>query len=102
METMNIFLTEPLKQFVDTQVAERGYNTASEYVRALIRADQKRKVQEKLEALLREGLESRDTKELTTENWANIRRTVRERLAQRNAAIPGHTTRESPSEQAVC
>lgn len=102
METMNISLTEPLKQFVDTQVAERGYNTVSEYVRVLIRADQKRKVQEKLEVLLREGLESSDTKELTTENWANIRRTVRERLAQRDAAIPSHTTRESPSEQAVC
>jgi Arc/MetJ-type ribon-helix-helix transcriptional regulator len=34
METMNISLPEPLKQFVDHQVAQGGYSTASEYVRS--------------------------------------------------------------------
>ena len=42
MSTMNISLPEALKSFVDTQVAERGYSTSSEYVRELIRADQDR------------------------------------------------------------
>ncbi len=40
MSTMNISLPDSLKSFVDEQVARRGYGTSSEYVRALIRADQ--------------------------------------------------------------
>jgi len=39
---MNISLPDALKSFVDTQVAERGYSTSSEYVRELIRKDQDR------------------------------------------------------------
>jgi antitoxin ParD1/3/4 len=42
MSTMNVSLPEALKAFVDQQVAERGYGTASEYVRELIRKDQER------------------------------------------------------------
>lgn len=37
---MNISLPESLKEFVDQQVAARGYSTSSEYVRELIRKDQ--------------------------------------------------------------
>lgn len=39
---MNISLPEPLKVFVERQVAERGYGTTSEYVRELIRREQER------------------------------------------------------------
>tara|TARA_R110000868_G_scaffold11984_4_gene58307 strand:+ start:8611 stop:8838 length:228 start_codon:yes stop_codon:yes gene_type:complete len=39
---MNISLPEPLKAYVDEQIAERGYGTVSEYVRELIRKDQDR------------------------------------------------------------
>lgn len=42
MSTMNIYLANSLKAFVDAQVSERGYGTSSEYVRELIRADQDR------------------------------------------------------------
>jgi antitoxin ParD1/3/4 len=42
MTTMNISLPEPLKTFVDQQVAGRGFGTSSEYVRDLIRRDQDR------------------------------------------------------------
>jgi len=42
MSTMNISLPDSLKDFVDAQVAERGYGTSSEYVRELIRRDQDR------------------------------------------------------------
>lgn len=36
METMNIALPKPMKVFVQSQVAQRGYSSASEYIRALI------------------------------------------------------------------
>ncbi len=44
MVTMNVSLPETLKQFVDEQVAERGFGTTSEYVRELIRYDRDRAV----------------------------------------------------------
>ena len=52
---MNISLPDPLKTFVDEQVAGRGYGTSSEYVRELIRKDQDR---QHLRGLLLEGAES--------------------------------------------
>ena len=39
---MNISLPDPLKKLVDGQVSTGRYSTASEYVRELIRADEKR------------------------------------------------------------
>jgi antitoxin ParD1/3/4 len=55
---MNISLPESLKGFVDTQVQTGGYSTSSEYIRDLIREDQKRKLEQKLSLLLLEGMES--------------------------------------------
>lgn len=42
MGTMNISLPDAMKEFVDEQVAARGYGTSSEYVRDLIRREQDR------------------------------------------------------------
>jgi len=58
MATMNISLPETLRNFIDNQVQERGYSTSSEYVRELIRNDQIRQGEQKLAALMLEGLES--------------------------------------------
>ena len=58
METMNIALPESMKQFVQERVSEGGYSSVSEYVRELIRADQKRKAEDRIDALLLEGLDS--------------------------------------------
>lgn len=55
MSTMNISLPESLKEFVDEQVAARGYSTSSEYVRELIRKDQESL---RLRTLLLEGAAS--------------------------------------------
>jgi antitoxin ParD1/3/4 len=79
MESMNISLPEPLRQFVDGQIATGRYSSASEYVRELIREDEKRKAQERLKALLLEGLQGEET-ELTHEDWAAIRKEAQARL----------------------
>ena len=55
MSTMNVSLSEALKDFVEDQVSARGYSTSSEYVRDLIRKDQDR---QRLRALLLEGAAS--------------------------------------------
>lgn len=73
MQSMNISLPDPLKQFVDGQIAKGRYSSASEYVRELIRADEKRKAEDQLEALLLEGLSSEETA-LTPADWKAIRK----------------------------
>ena len=42
MSTMNIFLPDSLKPFVDEQVSKRGFSTSSDQMRELIRKDQER------------------------------------------------------------
>ena len=82
MQSMNISLPEPLKQFVDGQVAQGRYSSASEYVRELIRADEKRKAEEELEAKLLEGINSTES-ELTPANWTAIRKEALARVQGR-------------------
>jgi antitoxin ParD1/3/4 len=55
---MNISLPENLKGFVDSQVQAGGYSTSSEYIRELIREDQKKKLEQRLSLLLLEGMHS--------------------------------------------
>ena len=55
MATMNISLPDALKQFVDAQVAEHAYGSASEYLRELIR---KQRDVEKLRQMLLDGANS--------------------------------------------
>jgi antitoxin ParD1/3/4 len=78
MQSMNISLPDPLKQFVDGQISLGRYSSVSEYVRELIRADERRKAEEQLEAKLLEGLNSAES-ELTPADWSAIRK---EALAQ--------------------
>ena len=88
METMNISLPESMKHFVDEQVAAGAYSTVSEYIRALVREDQKRKAQERLEALLLEAFESGEPAEMMQDDWEQIRR---EGLARLHARMAGES-----------
>ena len=73
MQSMNISLPDPLKQYVDGQISTGRYSSASEYVRELIRADEKRRAEEQLEAKLLEGLSGAES-ELTAADWSAIRK----------------------------
>jgi antitoxin ParD1/3/4 len=58
--TMNISLPETLKSYVDQRLADGGYGSVSEYVRELIRADQVRRENERLDRILGQRLVSGD------------------------------------------
>lgn len=73
MQTMNISLPDPLKQYVEEQVAAGGYSSASEYIRELVRSDQKRKAKEALEQTLLAAMKEGDSIEATPEWWAALR-----------------------------
>ncbi|HMT44044.1 MAG TPA: type II toxin-antitoxin system ParD family antitoxin [Chakrabartia sp.] len=77
MSSMNISLPDALKAYVDSQVAEGRYASASEYIRDLIRADEKAKAWARLDALLIEGLDSEET-EWTEDTMDEIRHMARQ------------------------
>ena len=54
----------------------------SEYIRELIRDDEKRKAEQRLEALLLEGLESEES-ELTRQDFDEIRKEALKQLKRR-------------------
>ena len=74
MTTVNFSLPEDLKRWVESHVASGGYGNTSEYIRELIRLDRKRRSEERLEALLIEGLDSGEPIEVTPEYWDRKRR----------------------------
>jgi antitoxin ParD1/3/4 len=67
------------------KVGSGRYSTVSEYVRDLIRDDEKRKAQEKFEAMLMEGIQSGAPAEMTPQDWADIRRQARKQLEARKS-----------------
>ena len=94
METMNIALPESMKHYVQDRVTAGGYSSVSEYVRELIRADQKRKVEERIDALLLEGIETGQPIPVTEEYWEEKQRRLTDRLAR--AIRPLSTVAQTP------
>ena len=63
MQTINISLPDALRQYVEEQVRNGDYASASEYFRDLVRGDQKRKAKEALLAALAESEDEEDRPE---------------------------------------
>jgi antitoxin ParD1/3/4 len=78
--SLTISLPEPLKAFVDRQVASGTFPDADAYIQALLREAQKRLARERVEALLQEGLDSGPATEMTAQDWDDIRREGMRRL----------------------
>ena len=78
MPTMNISLPENLKEFVESQVQSGDYSSVSEFMRELVRREQKDRLREQLEQRLLEGLNSGEGVESTPEMWRDLHQGVRE------------------------
>jgi antitoxin ParD1/3/4 len=74
--SMNVSIPESLRAWVDEMVERQGYGTVSEYVRELIRNDQKRRATEALETALLEAVRS-GTTELSAKDFEAIRDRIR-------------------------
>jgi antitoxin ParD1/3/4 len=88
MGTMNISLPDSMKEFIDGQVADKGYGTSSEYVRDLIRREQDR---EKLRTLILEGAASPLSPVVADEAYFQGLRARARRWAAESAAGKGKT-----------
>jgi antitoxin ParD1/3/4 len=80
---MNIALPMNLKKYVERRVSEGGYSSVSEYMRELIRSDQRESAQALLENELLRGLASGPAERMTPADWKGIRGEVKRRLATR-------------------
>jgi antitoxin ParD1/3/4 len=80
MKTMNISLPDEMKAFVEAQMSQEGYASASEYLRTLIREEQRRRAKQALEAKLLEGLQG-PTTVLDSKEWDSIRQEALDGLA---------------------
>src|SRR5258708_15125791 len=89
MQTMNIALPDPMKEFVEDLVVRGDYNSASEYIGELVRADRKRREKARLEAMLLEGLSSGPMTEMTSDDWESIRSEVRQRIVEQQGRPDG-------------
>lgn len=81
METMNIAIPPLLKEFVQLRVERGGYGSVSEYVRELIRLDQRQSAQSELENELLRGLASGPPVKMTKATWSALREDISRRLS---------------------
>lgn len=112
MTTMNISLPESLRRFVDERAAT-GFGSASEYIRTLLREDQKRSAQEHLEQLLLKGINSGPAEPWTQDEWTELRQHIRATAAKKlhgtqtaspqcsTTAVPAPTFETSPQRTAA-
>ncbi|MBZ4186472.1 MAG: type II toxin-antitoxin system ParD family antitoxin [Lysobacterales bacterium] len=82
MATMNISLTDPLKQFVDEEVREGGFSSTSDYMRDLIRQRQRAKAAEFLRQLIAEGMASGPATPQEPDFFDNLRQRAHQRAEQ--------------------
>ena len=82
MTSMNISLPQELKKYVERQI-KAGYSTPSEYVRELIRGDQKRRAKEQLDILLLEGLDSGKPLPASPAFWDELKREALAKLGRK-------------------
>ena len=85
MATMNISLPDSLKEFAKDQTESESYSNPSDYVRSLIREDkEKKEAQQRVEALLLEGLNSGEALPATSTYWKNKKATLQAKLKKKD------------------
>jgi antitoxin ParD1/3/4 len=86
MHTMQISLPDPVKDFVDQQIANGRHSNAGDYIHGLIREDEHRTSQDQLESMLLDGLNS-ETVEMNSDDWLQIRADAASLLSNRRNPI---------------
>lgn len=71
---MNVSLPKDLKRWVDDQVREGGYGTASEYLRDVLRRARERDARRAIDEKLIEAVEGGAKKIMDDADWSSIRK----------------------------
>jgi antitoxin ParD1/3/4 len=70
--TMNVSLTDALREVVDERLRSGLYGNASEYVRELIRRDEE--AARHLRAMYQAGIDSGEAMPMTDDDWDTLRK----------------------------
>jgi antitoxin ParD1/3/4 len=84
MESITISLPERMKEFVEAEVSEGQFGTASEYICKLIRREQIKKTRVTIDKSLLEALDS-EFSPMTTADWKHIRQEVARRIVEQSS-----------------
>ena len=84
MDTTSITIDLPRKTraFVDQQATAQGFASSEDYIRSVLEAEEERSWRNEIERLLLEGLNSGPATPLTKQDWVDIRREAKARLAK--------------------
>jgi antitoxin ParD1/3/4 len=74
---MNLSLPKDLKTWVDEQVKEGGYGTASEYLRDMLRRAREREARRSIDKLLLDAVASGATTVMDDADFASIRKAAK-------------------------
>jgi antitoxin ParD1/3/4 len=88
MTTVTISLPDSLNEFIENEVETNGYDDVSEYMRCLIRAEQKRQAKAQLEEMLLDGMALGEPVALTSEIWSELRQDAPAVADEEKAAHP--------------
>lgn len=78
--TVSIAMPRPMKEFVKTRLKGGSFGNVSEYFRHLVREDQKRAAQDRLEQLLLEGERSGKAVKVDDAWWTERREALERRI----------------------
>jgi antitoxin ParD1/3/4 len=65
-------ISEPIVEYIDSRVATGGYGNRSEYIRDLVRMDQREQAKLRLRELVSEGLSSGAATPMTPSDWEEM------------------------------
>ncbi|MEI8195400.1 MAG: type II toxin-antitoxin system ParD family antitoxin [Phycisphaerae bacterium] len=82
---MNISLPPALRNWVDKQVESRGFGTASEFVRDMIRREREKTLRTQVDQTLLAAMQT-PVSEMTEQDWADIAHAGQKRAAKRRKA----------------
>ena len=88
MTSVNISLPTTQRQYVERKVSKGGYSTVSEYFRELLRQDEQREAEARLDSLLLQAMESGEPTPMTRKDWDDIRKEVKQRVEERKKGKP--------------
>jgi antitoxin ParD1/3/4 len=88
MTSVNISLPTNQRQYVERKVSRGGYSTVSEYFRELLRQDEQREAEARLDSLLLQAMESGEPTPMTRKDWDDIRKEVKQRVEERKKGKP--------------
>lgn len=83
MHTLTITVPDDAREFIESSLKPGKFGNPSEFICHLLSEEQKRRAREHVEALLEEGLNS-PAREMTPQDWAEMRRKLKEFVDSRN------------------